>query len=56
MNSALASAVARFQALMERRLQDDIGIEKFSSRIVLRQPFGKRSHPLGLIAAAASSA
>lgn len=52
----VAPSVARFQALMERLLQDDIGIEKFNSRIVLRQPFGKRSCPLGLIAAAASRA
>ena len=52
----VAPSVARFQALMERLLQDDIGIEKFNSRIVLRQPFGKRSYPLGLIAAAASRA
>ena len=35
---------------MERLLQDDIGIEKFQSRIVLRQSSGKRSYPLGLIA------
>lgn len=46
----VAPCVARFQELMERLLQDDIGIEKFSSRIVLRQPFDKRAYPLGLIA------
>jgi DNA-binding Lrp family transcriptional regulator len=45
----VATSVARFQALMERLLQDDIGIEKFNSRIVLRQPFGKRSYPLSLM-------
>ena len=45
-------SVARFQALMERLLKDDIGIEKFTSRIVLREPFGKRPDPLGHIAAA----
>lgn len=50
----VAPSVARFQALMERLLQDDIGIEKFTSRIVLRQPFDKRPVPLGLIAAAHS--
>jgi DNA-binding Lrp family transcriptional regulator len=43
-------SVACFQELMERLLQDDIGIEKFSSRIVLRQPFDKRAVPLSLIA------
>jgi DNA-binding Lrp family transcriptional regulator len=52
----VAPSVARFQALMERLLQDDIGIEKFNSRIVLRQPFGKRSYPLRLIAAVPSRA
>jgi len=52
----VAPSVARFQELMERLLQDDIGIEKFNSRIVLRQPFDKRSYPLSLIAAAKSTA
>ena len=47
-------SVAHFQELMERLLQDDIGIEKFTSRIVLRQSSGKRTYPLGLIAAAKS--
>ena len=46
----VATSVARFQELMERLLQDDIGIEKFNSRIVLRQPFDKRAYPLSLIA------
>ncbi len=46
----VAPSVARFQALMERLLQDDIGIEKFSSRIVLRQPYTRREYPLALIA------
>ena len=46
--------VAHFQGLMERLLQDDIGIEKFTSRIVLRESSGKRTYPLGLIAAARS--
>jgi DNA-binding Lrp family transcriptional regulator len=41
--------VAHFQALMERLLQDDIGIAKFSSRIVLRQPLGVRSVPLDVL-------
>jgi DNA-binding Lrp family transcriptional regulator len=52
----VAPSVARFQELMERLLQDDIGIEKFNSRIVLRQPFDKRSYPLSLIAAAKPTA
>ena len=47
----VAPSIACFQELMERLLQDDIGIEKFNSRIVLRQPFDKRSYPLSLIAA-----
>jgi len=50
----VAPSVAHFQELMERLLQDDIAIEKFTSRIVLRQASRKRSHPLGLIARANS--
>lgn len=41
--------IAYFQALMERLLEDDIGIEKFSSRIVLRQPLHKREYPLSIL-------
>ena len=47
----VAPSVSHFQDLMERLLKDDVGIERFSSRIVLRQRSGKRNHPLGLIAA-----
>lgn len=47
----VAPSVARFQELMECLLKEDIGIENFKSRIVLRQPFGRRPDPLGLIAA-----
>jgi DNA-binding Lrp family transcriptional regulator len=47
----VAPSVARFQDLMERLLNEDIGIERFKSRIVLRQPFGRRPDPLALIAA-----
>jgi len=46
----VAPNVAHFQALMERLLQDDVGIGKFTSRIVLRQSSRKRTHPLALIA------
>jgi DNA-binding Lrp family transcriptional regulator len=46
----VSPSVARFQELMECLLNEDIGIGKFKSRIVLRQPFGKRPEPLGLIA------
>jgi DNA-binding Lrp family transcriptional regulator len=46
----VAPGVAHFQELMERLLQDEIGIEKFTSRIVLRESSGKRSYPLHLIA------
>lgn len=40
--------IAYFQALMERLLDDDIGIGKFASRIVLRQPFEQRKYPLNI--------
>ncbi len=46
----VAPGIAYFQALMERLLEDDIGIEKFSSRIVLRQPLDQRGYPLSVIA------
>ncbi|HRP97321.1 MAG TPA: Lrp/AsnC family transcriptional regulator [Rhodocyclaceae bacterium] len=42
-------SVASFQALMERLLEDDIGIVKFSSRIVLRQPLERREYPLKVL-------
>jgi DNA-binding Lrp family transcriptional regulator len=45
----VAPSVAHFQALMERLLQDDIGIEKFTNRIVLRQPLKRREYPLSII-------
>jgi len=51
----VVTSVARFQELMERLLLDDIGIEKFNSRIVLRQPFDKRTYPLSIIAAASKT-
>lgn len=51
----VAPSVAHFQALMERLLDDDIGIEKFCSRIVLRQPFAPRKLPLGVIETAGKS-
>lgn len=41
--------IAYFQVLMERLLEDDIGIEKFSSRIVLRQPLDRRECPLKIL-------
>jgi DNA-binding Lrp family transcriptional regulator len=47
----IAPDVAHFQELMERLLQDDIGIERFTNRIVLRQSPVKRTAPLHLIAA-----
>jgi hypothetical protein len=31
-------------------LEDDIGIERFASRIVLRQPLNRREYPLSIIA------
>jgi hypothetical protein len=36
---------------MEKMLEDDIGIERFASRIVLRQSLERRGYPLGIIAA-----
>jgi DNA-binding Lrp family transcriptional regulator len=45
----VAPGVAHFQALMEQLLDADIGIEKFSSRIVLRQPLARRNSPLATI-------
>nr|WP_315393154.1 Lrp/AsnC family transcriptional regulator [uncultured Duganella sp.] len=51
----VAPTVGHFQALMERLLDDGIGIEKFTSRIVLRQPFGPRKPPVELIQAGAKS-
>lgn len=45
----VAPSVACFQALMERLLDDDIGIVKFSSRIVLRQPLDRREYPLRVL-------
>lgn len=49
----VAPNIAHFQELMERLLQDEIGIEKFTSRIVLRQSSGRRTNPLHLVAAQA---
>jgi DNA-binding Lrp family transcriptional regulator len=37
------------QALMDRLLEDNIGIEKFASRIVLRQPLRQGGYPLETI-------
>lgn len=45
----VAPGVGHFQALMERMLEDDIGIERFASRIVLRQPLKRREYPLSTI-------
>lgn len=46
----VAPGIAYFQALMDRLLEDDIGIVKFASRIVLRQPLDRRGYPLRIIA------
>jgi len=35
---------------MEKMLKDDIGIERFASRIVLRQSPNRRGYPLRIIA------
>lgn len=46
----VAPSLGYFQALMEKMLKDDIGIELFASRIVLRQPLERRGYPLEIIA------
>ncbi len=46
----VAPGVGYFQALMEKMLDDDIGIERFASRIVLRQSLDRRGYPLRIIA------
>jgi DNA-binding Lrp family transcriptional regulator len=51
----IAPSVSLFQALMEQLLEDDIGIEKFASRIVLRHPYKQRSDPVAVIATGTSS-
>lgn len=51
----IAPNVYMFQALMEHLLDDEIGIEKFASRVVLRQPFQWREDPLTEIATGSAS-
>jgi DNA-binding Lrp family transcriptional regulator len=46
----VTNSVESFQKLMDELLAMDIGIEKFSSRIVLRRPVEKREYPIDLIA------
>ncbi|MDG5975032.1 AsnC family transcriptional regulator [Hydrogenophaga taeniospiralis CCUG 15921] len=46
----VAPGVGYFQALMDKMLEDDMGIERFASRIVLRQPLNRREYPLSIIA------
>ncbi|MNG32146.1 hypothetical protein D3C84_1180880 [compost metagenome] len=46
----MAPGIGYFQALMDKMLEDDVGIERFASRIVLRQPLNRREYPLGIIA------
>jgi len=45
----VAPGVAHFQALMDRLLDDELGIAKFSSRIVLRESLPRRDVPLRVI-------
>lgn len=42
----IVRSVAHFQGVMNGMLEADLGIEKFSSYIVLRVPFVKREYPL----------
>jgi DNA-binding Lrp family transcriptional regulator len=51
----VAPTVAHFQALMEQLLDEQIGILKFSSRIVLRQPLLRRNDPLATIVSGTKS-
>lgn len=51
----VAPSIACLQALMERLLEDDVGIEKFASRIVLRQPLQLRGFPLSDITSGTAS-
>lgn len=51
----VAPGVAHFQALMERLLDDELGIAKFSSRIVLREPLARRDVPIRVILGAKKS-
>lgn len=46
----VAPGVGHFQALTDQILEDDMGIERFASRIVLRQPLNRREYPLNIIA------
>lgn len=46
----VAPGIGYFQALMDKMLEDDVGIERFASRIVLRQPLNRREYPLNIIA------
>jgi DNA-binding Lrp family transcriptional regulator len=51
----VAPGVAHFQALMERLLDAKLGIAKFSSRIVLREPLARRDVPIRVILGAKNS-
>lgn len=46
----VAPGIGYFRSLMDQLLEDDIGIDKFASRIVLRHTIDRREYPLGLIA------
>lgn len=46
----VAPGIGYFQSLMDKMLEDDMGIERFASRVVLRQPLNRREYPLNIIA------
>lgn len=46
----VAPGIGHFRSLMDKLLEDEIGIDKFTSRIVLRQTIDRREYPLGIIA------
>lgn len=45
----VAPSILYFQSLMDSMIEQEIGIAKFASRIVLREPFDRRTEPLEAI-------
>lgn len=41
--------ISYYQSFMEQLLKDDIGIQKYTNRVVLRQPLKRRDYPLNII-------
>lgn len=51
----VAPGIGHFCALMEKMMEDDIGIDKFASRIVLRQLLERREYPLSILSSRRST-